>query len=47
MAIKDQRDVEIYLKTKIRQENDLEEFEFHTNGQLFLKTMHFIYDIQK
>lgn len=37
MAIKDQIDVEIHLKTKIRQENDLEEFEFHTNGQLFLK----------
>ena len=37
MAIKDQIDVEIHLKTKIRQENDLEEFEIHTNGQLFLK----------
>ncbi|GMA69425.1 hypothetical protein GCM10025879_06710 [Leuconostoc litchii] len=37
MAILEQNDVEIHLKTKIRQENEIERFDFQTTGKLFLK----------
>lgn len=47
MAIKDQIDVEIHLKMKIRQENDLEEFEFHTNGQLFFEKRYTLFTIYR
>lgn len=37
MIINGQSDVKVHLKTKIRQGNDIEDFQFDTDGQLLLK----------